>query len=98
MKYTYSGCDNAASATAKLVSTSTYDYSKKTIFFGDTENAIKSYAVSCKVDEFGHFPLYYHEFFVKDLDTNDWVEVDVDDELIENIWASCSVNPANRVR
>ena len=95
-KFNYHGCDNAESATAKVISTSTYDYSKDVTFFGNLEDAIKSYSISVKVDDGAIISLHYYEIYVKDQDTNKWVEIEVSDEVIESIWASSAVNPANK--
>ena len=96
-KFNYHGCDNAESATAKVISTSTYDYSKKTTFFGNLEDAIKYYSVSVKVDEGAHFSLHYYEIYSRGQEANKWIEIEVPDEVIESIWASSAVNPANKV-
>lgn len=97
MSYKYFGCENAASATAKVISTSTYDYSKSVTFFGNLEEAIKFYSNGVKVDEGGKISLHYYEIYSKDQDTNKWVEIEVSDEVIESFWASSVLNPANKV-
>ena len=90
------GCESAASATAKVVRTSTYDYKKGAAYFGNLEDAIRNYAISLGVDKGAAFPLYSFELYAKDLNTKKWVEIDVDDEVLDSIWATSSLNPANK--
>ena len=66
----YMGCDSAASATAKIEIYNEYfnEYVCRR-FYDDAEQAINDYRHSVRPN--------HHRFYLKDIDTHKWVEVEV---------------------